>query len=294
MVKTPLSPMIKKYYALTKPGIIYGNVMTAAAGFLMASALHEQFDVWLLLALLTGTALVIASGCVFNNYIDRGIDAKMARTKKRALVTKMVSSRDALVYGTILNLTGFLLLVLFTNWPTVLVGVIGFIDYIVLYSWTKRHSTLSTIVGSVSGATSLVAGYTAVVNGFDSAALLLFLIMVFWQMPHFYAIAIFRYKDYSAASLPVLPVKLGVRTATVHIVLYMLAFLAAITLLTLFNYTGYVFLIVMAGLSLAWLRLGLKGFRTTDSVAWARGLFLFSLIVLLGLSCMLPIGALLP
>src|SRR6266581_790040 len=96
---------VKTYYRLTKPGIIYGNVLTATAGFLLASKGHVDF--WRLVATIAGISLVIASACVFNNYIDRGIDKKMARTKKRALVRGIISPQTALIYAVALGLMGF-------------------------------------------------------------------------------------------------------------------------------------------------------------------------------------------
>lgn len=284
--------MIKTYYSLTKPGIIYGNVLTATAGFLLASKGHVNF--WLLLATVGGTALVIASACVFNNYIDRDIDAKMARTKKRALVSGLVPGRNAIIYAVLLGLTGFLVLAAWTNPLVVLIGVIALFDYVVLYGISKRRSVHGTLVGSIAGAAPVVAGYCAVTDRFDTGALLLFLILAFWQMPHFYAIAIYRFKDYKAAGLPVLPVKRDARTAKIQILLYIIAFVTATSSLTVFGYTGYVYLVVMAIIGLKWLWLGVKGFGTDDDKRWARKMFFFSLVVIVALSVMLSVGPLLP
>src|ERR1700738_1646548 len=96
------------YYLLTKPGIILGNLVTVAAGFLLAS--KGVIDLWLFFATVVGLAWIIASGCVFNNYIDRQVDKKMERTKNRALVTGLISGRDALFFATLLALLGTLTL----------------------------------------------------------------------------------------------------------------------------------------------------------------------------------------
>jgi len=98
----------KTYYELAKPGIVYGNIMTAAAGFLLAARHHV--DLWLLLATLLGTSCIIGSACVFNNYIDRDIDKKMARTRKRSLANGLVSSRSALIYAVLLGCIGLVIL----------------------------------------------------------------------------------------------------------------------------------------------------------------------------------------
>src|SRR6185369_12346497 len=105
--------MIKDYYQLTKPGIIYGNALPAIAGFLLAS--KDQVDVKLFLAMLVGLSLVIASGRVLNNIYDRNIDAKMERTKNRALVTGKISKTNALIFSAVLIILGVLVLTLLTT-----------------------------------------------------------------------------------------------------------------------------------------------------------------------------------
>lgn len=282
----------KTYYQLTKPGIIYGNALTAAAGFLLAAGKHVHLLPFV--ELLLGMALVIASACVYNNYFDRDIDAKMARTKKRALVQGELSGRLALTYGTLLGVAGFTILVQYTNALTVLIGAIAWIDYVIFYTFSKRKTVFSTLIGSISGAAPIVAGYTAAVNRFDGGALLVGIIMVLWQMPHFYAIAIFRRSDYAAADLPVLTVVRGVKQAKYQIVGYIVAFLLATCALTVFGYAGYSYLIVMILLSLSWLLLAVRGFNAGDDVAWARKVFFRSLIVMTGLSVMLALGSILP
>lgn len=284
--------MLRTYYTLTKPGIIYGNAITAAAGFLLASAGH--IDYWLLLATLLGMSLVIASGCVFNNYTDRELDAKMARTKKRALASGLVSGRSAIIYATVLGLAGFVVLALYTNRLTVGIGLVGLFVYVVLYGASKRRSIHGTLVGSIAGATPPVAGYCAVTDRFDSGALILFLILVFWQMAHFYAIATYRLNDYQAAGIPVLPVKKGILVTKVQILIYMVAFVVAALMLTVFGYTGYSYLVAIAILGLAWLWLGVQGLTVRDSKLWARQIFLSSLVVIISLSVLLSIGAILP
>jgi len=278
---------LKAYYRLTKPGIIYGNGMMALAGFLFASG--GKINIALMFALLVGIGLVIASACALNNYIDRGIDSKMARTKKRAIPAGVISGKSAIVFTVILGVIGFGLLVAFTNWVTVLLGAIAYFTYIVLYGYTKRTSVYSTLVGSISGAVPPAAGYVAVTGVFDTAALLLFLIMTFWQMPHFYAIGMYRRKDYASAKLPILPVKKGMQATKVQILAYIPAFIASAWLLTLFGYASVVFLVGMTLLGGIWFYKGAQGFKAVDDEKWARMMFLFSLKVLLGFALLLSI-----
>lgn len=283
---------ISRYYKLTKPGIIYGNLLSMVAGFLLAS--QRNIDLTLLAAVGAGTALVIASACVFNNYLDRNIDKKMERTKQRALATAEIPTKTALIYATVLGLLGFGVLWFFTNALAFIVGLIGILFYVVIYGWAKRRSTWGTVIGSIPGATPPVAGYVAVTGAFDEAALLLFLILVIWQMPHFYSIAIFRLKDYKAADIPVLPAVRGTTVTKQRIMIYIVGFLLTTPLLTLLDYTGFVYAVGVALLGLAWLWKGISTWASLDDTAWARGMFGFSLLVLLGFTALVSFDVLLP
>lgn len=234
----------------------------------------------------------MASACVVNNHMDLAIDAKMTRTKQRALVTGIISPTAALSYAVVLGLLGFGLLAYFTNSLTVAIGAVGFIDYVWLYGYTKRRSVHSTLVGAISGATPPVAGYCAVTGRLDQAALLLFLILGFWQMAHFYAIAIFRRKEYQAASIPLLSIVKGVPATKRQITIYILLFLAATSALWLSGHTGISYLIVMVLVSSWWLRVSLSTKKSED--AWARSVFGSSLVVLMTFSLMISLNAWLP
>ena len=279
--------MFKIYLSLTKPGIIFGNIITAIGGFFLAS--KGQIDIVLLLAMIVGLSLIIASACVFNNIIDRDIDVKMARTKNRALVTHRVFTRNAILYAIVLGMVGIFILLFLTNLLTLCISLIGFFFYVVVYGIGKRRTVYGTVIGSISGAVPPVVGYCAVSNQFDLGALLLFVILVLWQMPHFYAIAIFRSTDYAAASIPVLPLKKGMHETKIQMIVYIIAFIIATMLLTVFGITGSAYLIIALLLGLWWLFVGVKGFSTTDDKKWARKMFRTSLIVLTLLCVMLSV-----
>jgi protoheme IX farnesyltransferase len=269
---------LRTYYLLAKPGIIRGNLLTASAGFVVASGRH--IDLLLLVETLAGIGLVIASACVINNYLDRGIDKVMARTRQRALVTGAISPRRALIMAAVLGLAGFTILAVHTNWLTVAVGLVGFVDYVVLYGLSKRRSWTGTLVGSISGAAPVVGGYTAVAGRFDAGALILFLILTCWQMPHFYAIALRRLDDYRAADIPVLPAVRGTKATKTQVVTYMAGFLAAVVALWLAGYSGVFYAVTMGALGIGWLVIGLSGWQAQDTKRWATRVFLYSLILL--------------
>jgi len=280
--------MIKQYLQVTKPGIIFGNLISVVGGFLLAS--KGSIDYPLFLATLVGVSLVVASGCVFNNYIDRDIDKKMERTKNRVLVKGLIAPSVSLVYATALGIAGFALLYIGANPLAMWLAVMGFVVYVGVYSlYMKRHSVYGTLIGSLSGAAPPVIGYCAVTNEFDAGALILLAIFSLWQMPHSYAIAIFRFKDYQAANIPVLPVVKGISVAKNHITVYILAFMIATLMLTLVGYAGYKYLIVAAAVSVWWVGMALRGYKTDNDSVWARKLFVFSIVAITSLSVMMSI-----
>jgi protoheme IX farnesyltransferase len=281
---------LKDYYNLTKPGIIYGNLLTASGGFLLAA--RDHIDLTLLLFTLLGTSLIIASACVFNNYIDRNIDSRMARTKNRALVSGLIRPVNALIFGLILGVIGVAILTIYTNLFVVFIGISAFLIYVVLYGMVKRRSIHGTLVGTAPGAASMVAGYCAVSNNINTAAVILFIIMVTWQMAHFYAIAISRLDDYKSAGIPVLPAVKGIRNTEIQMLAYIGIFIVATLCLTFFGYTGYVFAAVMLLLGLWWMYLSSRSFNSRNHQQSARKLFLFSLIIIIALSFMLSVNAL--
>jgi len=308
-----------RFYSILKPGIIFGNVITVCGGFFLGSQvnylnyLHSHtfynssvFPIfspislshWLLLLItLLGMALIIGSGCVFNNLIDRDIDKLMARTCDRVLVKGLISLKIAFIYGLILGLLGFLIIYLFTNLLTLLISLIGWVFYVFIYSlFLKRRSSWGTILGAVSGAVPPLVGYAAVRNSFDLGAVILFFILFLWQMPHFYAIAIFRLKDFKAAGIPVLPIKKGFFYTRISMLAYIFAYLLLTLLPVYLGYLGWIYGLVAMSSGLAWFWVGLKDLNknnlknnlknklesgleiSSENISWARKMFFISII----------------
>jgi protoheme IX farnesyltransferase len=279
---------IKNYLLVAKPGIIGGNLISATAGFFLAS--KGQLGGVSLPATLIGIALVVASGCVFNNWVDRKIDRKMMRTKNRALAQGLISLKSTLAYAAILGLSGLALLWTATNPLAVAIVLAGLVIYVGVYSlYLKRTSVYAALIGSLAGAAPPLAGYCAVTGRFDLGAVILLAIFSLWQMPHCYAIAVLRLDDYRAAAIPVLPVKQGTAAAQKHMVGYILAFMAATLMLTFGGYTGYRTSAVATGLGLSWLYLAWWGYKAKDERLWAKKLFIFSILTIFILSFMISI-----
>lgn len=284
---------VNAYYQLTKPGVLYGNVLTAVAGFFLAA--RGQVDWLLFFAMLAGMTLVVAAACVLNNYLDYDIDQLMERTKKRPSVTGEVARPRILLFAIILAIIGFTILVLWTNWLVVLIGAIGYITYVWLYgALSKRRSVHGTLVGSISGAMPIAGGYAAVSGQPDAGLAIVFLILFFWQFPEFYSIAIYRRKEYAAAHVPVMSVVKGVHSTTIQIFLYTILYVLSTLSLTIFGYTGVTYFVVMALVGGYWIWLGAKGLASPEPEVWARQMFRFSMITILVLCLMVAIGPLLP
>lgn len=267
------------YYLLTKPGIVLGNLITVVAGFFLASRGVINFP--LLLATFIGIGLIMASACVFNNLIDRDLDKKMERTKQRALARGTISGTQAILFGGILGISGGLVLYAYTNLLTVLIASIGFFTYVVLYTLYKCRTVHGTAIGSIAGAVPPLIGYCAVSNQFDIGALILFAMLVLWQMPHFFSITLLHLNDYLKTGMPLLPIQKGIPTAKMHMFLYIIAFIMTAALLTWFEYTGYTYLAVTSLISLLWLLLSFKGFESKNDQVWGKQMFRLSLVTIM-------------
>jgi protoheme IX farnesyltransferase len=279
--------MMKEYIKLMKPGIIMGNAITACGGFLLAS--KGQFNISLFLAMLIGLSLIIGSGCTLNNYKDKAIDQKMLRTKNRALVKGTISDAHALIYAWTIFAVGSGILWIFTNILTLCIACLGFYVYVFVYTPMKVRSIHGTLIGSIAGAVPPVVGYCAYSAEMDLSAFLLFVIVALWQMPHFYAIALYRIEEYKEASIPVLPLVRGIEKTKVQMFIYTLGFSLAALLPYFFGFTGRYYLIVTVGVSALWLYVSLKGLFTQNTYAWAKQMFRLSLVVIMSLSLMISI-----
>ncbi|MGV1720130.1 heme o synthase [Vibrio furnissii] len=279
--------MIKGYISITKPGIIIGNLISVAAGYFLA-AKSEAADVALLAYTLAGVAMVIASGCVVNNIFDRDIDLRMDRTRGRLLAQGEINVDHAFVYAIALLLGGTALLYRMANPLSTVVVLLGYVFYVFFYTmWYKRTSVYGTLVGSVSGAVPPLVGYLAVTNYISLEAVLLFALFCLWQMPHSYAIAMFRMQDYKAAGIPVLPVVSGIEKARKHMMAYVVAFNLVALALFLLGECGYEYLVIAAAVCFMWTKVTFKPVTEDNYVAWSKTVSKVSLLVVMGISSVL-------
>ncbi|NJP36475.1 heme o synthase [Alkalicoccus luteus] len=267
----------RDYVSISKTGIVMSNLITVFAGLYLAayytgSTLAESF--WPAFMAITGSALIIAGGCALNNYIDRDIDHLMERTKDRPTVSGRLTGKQTLTYGLALSIAGTAALAA-ASLTAALIGAAGLIIYVVLYTmWTKRTTTLNTIVGSFAGAVPPLIGWAAIDPGLHPYAWTLFLIMFIWQPPHFLALAMRRQDEYKAAGIPMLPVVAGNALTKRQIIWYVAALIPVSLLIADFGVIYTAAAVLLGG---GWLIYGLMGLRTKDDMKWATGMFIYSL-----------------
>lgn len=278
-----MTQTFKAYLSLAKPGIVMGNGIALIGGFFLGSP--QKFDWQLLLFTLLGLSFVIASAGAINNVFDRDIDRLMERTRNRPLAAGSMSIQGAYIFAASTGLVGFTILAVATNWYTLASAALGFVVYVFLYTmWLKRHSIHGTLVGSLSGAMPPLVGYTAATGSFDVTALLLVLVFGFWQMPHSYAIGIFRSSDFQNAHIPLLPLLRSALHTKWAMTLHGLAFLLSCIAIAIWSPTGALYAIFAIASAATWVGVIAQGFVAQDNVRWARHVFLGSLVVVLMLS----------
>jgi heme o synthase len=234
----------RDYLALCKPKIVSLIVFTAIVGMFMATPGMVPLS-----ALLFGTAgigLAAASAAAINHVVDYKIDSVMARTMRRPLPKGIISIQGAIVFAFILGTLAMLILIYFVNALTAVLTVISLIGYGFIYSmYLKRATPQNIVIGGAAGAAPPVLGWTAVTGTVDPHSLLLFLIIFAWTPPHFWALAIYRCKDYASADIPMLPVTHGVEYTRLQILLYTIV-LTIITTLPFITYMSGPFYLVGA------------------------------------------------
>ncbi|MEH7308910.1 heme o synthase, partial [Neobacillus drentensis] len=207
-----ISTIMTDLKLLFKANVLTANVLPVFAGFWLAlhfsnASFSANLDVFLLT--IFGSTMVIAGALALNNWYDVDIDTVMDRTKNRPTVTGNFSLKQVLTIGISLTGVGFILLLL-TTYEAAIYAFVGWFTYCFPYTmWSKRKYTFNTVIGSVSGAVTPMIGWTAIAPGFQRVPMILFLILFIFQMPHTYAIAVKKYKEYKAAGVAMLPVVRG-------------------------------------------------------------------------------------
>ena len=284
-------PIWRDYLNVTKPGITMSNAMTTFTGLWLAG--HGHPPIIPTLAAIVGGSLVVMGGCAMNNFVDRDIDQLMLRTQSRPLPNGRIQPKSVLWFGVLLSFLGILVLTLFANTLSAMMATIGLIFYVAIYTgMTKRTTTLSTIIGSVSGAMPPLIGWTAVTHSLSLTGWLLFAIMFVWQSPHFLALGMRRVKEYAAAGIPLLPVVKGFALTKQQIMAWTAALVPVSLMLYVVHAVGIIYFVTAVVLGVIYLYKAIQGLKTKDDHAWATDMFRYSLIYLTVLSIVMVVNPL--
>ena len=234
--------MFKNLIELTKVRIGFLNCTTTIIGFYLGA--QGNIDYLLLSYLVIGTLFPSTGSSVMNNVFESESDKLMNRTKNRVLPTKKISINFAKFLGISFIFSGLLILYLKVNLLTCILSLVTIFSYLFLYTPLKRKSWLNTSVGAIPGAIPPLGGWTAATNSLDWGGIAVFLILFFWQHPHFYSIAYMYKEDYKNAGLKMLPViDNGVKRTVLHIFLHALILIPISTLPFFLGFSGRVYFV---------------------------------------------------
>ena len=238
------------FVALTKPRIIELLLVTTVPTMVLAAG--GLPSLWLVVATVIGGTLAAGGANAYNMYVDRDIDALMERTKNRPLVTGEVSPAEALAFATAVEAAAFAWLWILVNPLSAVLALAACAFYVLVYTiWLKRTSTQNIVIGGAAGAVPVLIGWSSVTNSVSWAAVVLFGVIFFWTPPHFWALAIRYEDDYSAASVPMMPVVEGHRKTARQIVAYSIVVWALTLALWFVADVGWLYLAVAVALGVA-------------------------------------------
>jgi protoheme IX farnesyltransferase len=278
--QTALHPpsRIAQYWTLTKPRVTQLAVFCAIIGMFLAT---DGFPGWrVLVAGTVGIWLLAGAAFAMNCLIEAEIDARMARTARRATARGELTRRQTLVFSAIIGGLGMATLYLFVNALTMWLTFVTFVGYAVVYTiYLKPATPQNIVIGGLSGAMPPALGWAAVANDVPMQAWLLVLIIFVWTPPHFWALAMYRRDDYARSGLPMLPITHGMAYTGQQVWLYSLA-LAATTLLPFaVQMSGLIYLAAAVVLNVLFLRHGWRVHKHYSDQT-ARKAFTFSILYL--------------
>ena len=276
------------FLALMKPRVMSLVVFTVITG--MAAAPGSIHPVLAIIALFAITIGAGASGAL-NMWYDADIDAQMQRTAARPIPRGRLTPQDALAFGSVLSVFSVLTLGVLVNWVAGGLLALTIAFYLFVYTmWLKRLTPQNIVIGGAAGAFPPMIGWAAVTGSVSWESVLLFLIIFMWTPPHFWALSLYRCRDYERVGVPMLPVVRGLAETRRQIVIYSWLFIPTAIAPAFVGMGGTAYLITSAGLGAVFLYLADKVRRTTEGREAdhaAKQLFLFSILYLFALFAVL-------
>jgi len=270
--------LLRQYLVLTKPRVTQLAVFCAVIGMFLATPTLP--DMQKVIAATIGIWLLAAAAFAVNCLIEQRIDARMLRTARRATATGTISSAQVMLFSGVLGGLGMIVLYRWVNPLTMWLTFATFVGYAVIYTVILKPRTPQNIViGGLSGAMPPALGWAAVADAVPAEAWLLVLIIFIWTPPHFWALALYRTRDYENSGLPMLPVTHGQQFTRLHILLYSIALMATTALPYVIGMSGWFYLLCAMVLGAMFVWYAWKLYRHySDELA--RKLFKFSILYL--------------
>ncbi len=239
------SPSVfKNYIEITKPRLSIVVVFSSAAGYFLGAT---TYDWWTILLLCVGGYFLVGSSNVFNQIIEKDLDALMKRTQNRPLPTGRVSVQNAWIYGVLMALSGIYMLYLI-NFATAFFGALSILLYAAVYTPLKTRTPLCVFVGAFPGAIPYMLGWVAASGNFGIEPGTLFMLQFFWQFPHFWAIGWMLEDDYKAGGFKMLPTGTADKGTAIQIILYTIL-TVMVSLIPVFGVTGELYITVWSSLA---------------------------------------------
>ena len=255
--------LLKSYYELCKPNVVYMMLICAFVGMLLAEESVSSF--WYLFVSLSGIAFCAASAAAINQVIDRNTDASLRRTDQRPLPQGELSATHASIFALVIGILGALILYLYVNTLTMILTLASLIGYAFIYTvYLKRATPQNIVIGGLAGAAPPLLGWASVSNTIEPYALLLVLIIFVWTPPHFWALAIYRKDEYAKESIPMLPVTHGVIFTKLQIVLYTIILFIVSLLPYVVLMSGEIYLFSALALSTVFLYYSINLYYSND------------------------------
>jgi len=218
------------------------------------------------IATLLGGTLAAGSANAFNQVIEKDIDELMQRTKRRPLVEKQLTSRESLIFATLVGILSLRIFWIFTTPLATFLTLLAIAYYVFVYTiLLKRRTSQNIVWGGAAGCMPVLIGWAAITNTITLSGILFFLVVFFWTPPHFWALAIKYKDDYESAKIPMLPVVASQKVVASAMLWHSLAMVVASIALGFSAKLSMAYLIVATVLGLAFIYL-VGGVRETATL----------------------------
>jgi protoheme IX farnesyltransferase len=280
----------RDYLELTKPRITFFCLLMTLGGAAMAP---EKIDLLKMLLTLLGTALSVGSANALNMVWERETDKLMKRTASRPLSSGRMTPMSALIFAIGLGAASVLILGFYVNWTTSLLSLFALLSYVLCYTPLKRITPHALLVGAVPGAIPPLLGWTAITGEITMPGIILFAILLVWQIPHFIAISVNHADDYKKAGIKTWPGERGLRPATIQALVYSLLLIPVSLMLIWTGVASFLYGTIALALGIWMVVLSGRGMHPEIHGGWAKRLFIASLVYLPALTAGIAIDRIL-